>query len=138
MKQIAGTLRLDLAQYRELAAFAQFGSDLDKSTQALLARGQRLTELLKQDQYSPLPVAKQVLAIYMGTKGFVDDLAVEDIRAFEADLYHFVDTHHPGLLPKLMEKKELNDEMRGEFDKVLQEFKKQRAARRPAAAPAAR
>jgi F-type H+-transporting ATPase subunit alpha len=137
MKQIAGTLRLDLAQYRELAAFAQFGSDLDKSTQALLARGQRLTELLKQDQYSPLPVAKQVLAIYMGTKGYVDDLAVEDIRAFEADLYHFVDTHHPELLTKLMVKKELNDEMRGAFDKVIREFKKQRAARRPAAAPAA-
>jgi F-type H+-transporting ATPase subunit alpha len=136
MKQIAGTLRLDLAQYRELAAFAQFGSDLDKSTQALLARGQRLTELLKQDQYSPLPVTKQILAIYAGTKGYVDDLAVEEIRAFEAELYNFVDTHHPGLLPKLAEKKELNDEMRGEFDRVLQEFKKQRAARRPAVAAA--
>ena len=136
MKQIAGTLRLDLAQYRELAAFAQFGSDLDKSTQALLARGQRLTELLKQDQYSPLPVTKQILAIYAGTQGFVDDLAVEEIRSFEAELYHFVDTHHPGLLPKLAEKRVLNDETRGEFDKVLQEFKQQRAARQSAKASA--
>ena len=136
MKQIAGTLRLDLAQYRELAAFAQFGSDLDKSTQALLARGQRLTELLKQDQYSPLPVTKQILAIYAGTQGFVDDLAVEEIRSFEAELYHFVDTHHPGLLPKLAEKRGLNDETRGEFDKVLQEFKQQRAARQSAKATA--
>jgi len=136
MKQIAGTLRLDLAQYRELAAFAQFGSDLDKSTQAMLARGQRLTELLKQDQYSPLPVAKQVLAIFAGTNGYVDDLAVEEIRAFEAELYRFVDTHHPSLLPKLMEKKELTTEMRGEFDRVLKEFKELFAAKR--AAPAAR
>jgi F-type H+-transporting ATPase subunit alpha len=140
MKQLAGTLRLDLAQYRELAAFAQFGSDLDKSTQAMLARGQRLTELLKQDQYSPLPVAKQILAIYAGTNGYVDDLAVEEIRPFEAELYRFVDTHHPSLLPKLMEKKELNAELRGEFDKVLKEFKEQFAAKRrtAAAAPAAR
>jgi F-type H+-transporting ATPase subunit alpha len=138
MKQIAGTLRLDLAQYRELAAFAQFGSDLDKSTQALLARGQRLTELLKQDQYSPLPVTKQILAIYAGTNGFVDDLAVEELRTFEAELYRFVDTHHPSLLTRLVEKKELNAELRGEFDKVLKEFKEQFAAKRRAPAGAAR
>ena len=139
MKQIAGTLRLDLAQYRELAAFAQFGSDLDKATQAMLARGQRLTELLKQDQYSPLPVAKQILAIYAGTTGHVDDLSIEEIRPFETELYRFVDAHHPSVLQKLMEKKELNDEMRREFDKVLKEFKQRFLAERrtPAVAPAA-
>ena len=136
MKQLAGTLRLDLAQYRELAAFAQFGSDLDKSTQAQLARGQRLTELLKQDQYSPLPVGKQILAIYAGTNGYVDDLAVEEIRPFETELYRFVDTHHPSLLPKLMEKKELSAELRAEFDKVLKEVKEQFAAKRRSAAVA--
>ncbi|OFW01779.1 MAG: F0F1 ATP synthase subunit alpha, partial [Acidobacteria bacterium RIFCSPLOWO2_02_FULL_60_20] len=97
MKQVAGTLRLDLAQYRELAAFAQFGSDLDKATQAQLARGQRLVELLKQDQYVPLPVAQQVLAIYAGTNGFVDDVAVDDIRRFEAELYRYVENSHPSL-----------------------------------------
>ncbi|OFV96110.1 MAG: F0F1 ATP synthase subunit alpha [Acidobacteria bacterium RIFCSPLOWO2_12_FULL_54_10] len=123
MKQIAGTLRLELAQYRELAAFAQFGSDLDKATQALLSRGERLTELLKQDQYSPLPVAKQVLAVYAGTRGYVDDLPVEEVRRFESELYQFVDTHHPSLLQKLMEKKQLDDAMRQEFDGVLKEFK---------------
>src|SRR5690349_19544538 len=105
MKQVAGTLRLDLAQFRELAAFAQFGSDLDKATQAQLNRGQRLVEILKQDQYSPLAVAKQVLIIYAGTNGWVDDLAVEDLRAFENGLYRFVDNSHPSLLQKLMEKK---------------------------------
>ena len=130
MKQIAGTLRLDLAQYREMAAFAQFGSELDKSTQALLARGQRLTELLKQDQYSPLPIAKQVLAIYAGTRGFVDDLAVEEIRHFETELYRFVDNHHPSLWQKLMEKKELDQPLRDEFDRVLREFKQRWQAER--------
>ncbi|MBI4443545.1 MAG: F0F1 ATP synthase subunit alpha [Acidobacteria bacterium] len=138
MKQIAGTLRLDLAQYREMAAFAQFGSELDKSTQALLARGQRLTELLKQDQYSPLPVAKQVLAIYAGTQGFVDDLAVEEIRHFETELFRFVDNHHPSLWQKLMEKKELDQTLRDEFDRVLREFKQRLEAERttPSAVPA--
>ncbi|OFW12434.1 MAG: F0F1 ATP synthase subunit alpha [Acidobacteria bacterium RIFCSPLOWO2_02_FULL_59_13] len=136
MKQIAGTLRLELAQYRELAAFAQFGSDLDKATQALLARGERLTELLKQDQYSPLPVAKQVLAVYAGTRGSVDDLPVEEVRRFESELYRFVDTHHPSLLQKLMEKKQLDDAMRQEFDGVLKEFKERFMAERQSAKPA--
>src|SRR5262249_17468313 len=136
MKQIAGTLRLDLAQYRELAAFAQFGSDLDKATQALLARGQRLTELLKQDQYSPLPVAKQVLTIYAGTNGYVDDLAVEEIKAFEAGLFRFVDNSHPSLLQKLMEKKQLDDALRKEFDEVLRQYKQRYAAERGAATAA--
>src|SRR6201997_5352406 len=98
MRQIAGTLRLDLAQYRELAAFAQFGSDLDKASQAQLNRGKRLVEILKQPQYSPLPVEKQVALIFAGTKGLLDDLAVEDIRAFEAALYRFLDDSRPGIL----------------------------------------
>ena len=135
MKQVAGTLRLDLAQYRELAAFAQFGSDLDKATQALLARGQRLTELLKQDQYAPQPVAKQVLIIYAGTNGFVDDLPVEEIRAFEAGLYRFVDNSHPSLLQKLMEKKQLDDAMKKEFNEVLKQFKERFMAERSAPSP---
>ncbi|MBI4464496.1 MAG: F0F1 ATP synthase subunit alpha, partial [Acidobacteria bacterium] len=130
MKQIAGTLRLDLAQYRELAAFAQFGSELDKATQAMLARGQRLTELLKQDQYSPLPVAKQTLAIYAGTQGYVDDLAVDEIRHFETELYRFVDHHHPSLWQKLMEKRELDTSLREEFDRVLRDFKQRFLAER--------
>jgi F-type H+-transporting ATPase subunit alpha len=138
MKQVAGTLRLDLAQFRELAAFAQFGSDLDKATQAQLARGQRLTELLKQDQYAPLPVAKQVLAIYAGTNGFVDDLPVEDVRKYEAGLYRFVDHHHPSLWQKLMEKKQLDDAMKSEFAQVLAQFKERfLAEREPTAVPAA-
>ncbi|MBI3894962.1 MAG: F0F1 ATP synthase subunit alpha [Acidobacteria bacterium] len=135
MKQIAGTLRLELAQYRELAAFAQFGSDLDKATQALLARGERLTELLKQDQYSPLPVAKQVLSIYAGTRGYVDDLPVEEVRRFESELYQFVDTRHPSLLQKLMEKKQLDDTLRQEFDQVIKECKERFATQRKSATP---
>jgi F-type H+-transporting ATPase subunit alpha len=138
MKQVAGTLRLDLAQYRELAAFAQFGSDLDKATQAQLARGQRLVELLKQDQYAPLPVAKQVLSIYAGTNGFLDDLAVEDIRRFEAELYRFVENSHPSLWNQLMEKKQLDDGMKSDFTKVLNEFKQRFKSEQSAPAAAAR
>ena len=93
MKQVAGTLRLDLAQFRELAAFAQFGSDLDKATQAQLNRGRRLVELLKQDQYVPLPVAKQVLSVYAGTTGMIDDIPVEDVRRFEAELFRYDGGH---------------------------------------------
>ena len=138
MKQVAGTLRLDLAQYRELAAFAQFGSDLDKATQAQLARGQRLVELLKQDQYTPLPVANQVLAIYAGTNGFLDDVAVEEIRRFEAELYRFVENSHPSLWKQLMEKKQLDDTMKHDFTKVLNEFKQRFKSEQLAPAAAAR
>ncbi|HUR36337.1 MAG TPA: F0F1 ATP synthase subunit alpha, partial [Terriglobales bacterium] len=98
MRQVAGTLKLELAQYRELAAFAQFGSDLDKATQAQLNRGKRLVEILKQGQYQPLPFSKQIMIIYAGTNGFLDDLAVEDVKAFEADLYKYLDTVNPGIL----------------------------------------
>jgi len=105
MRQVAGTLRLDLAQYRELAAFSQFGSDLDKATQQQLARGKRLTEILKQGQYAPLPFSKQILIIYAGTQGLLDDLAVEDLRDFEKGLYAYVDTANPHVLRAIEEKK---------------------------------
>ncbi len=125
MKQVAGSLRLSMAQYRSLAAFAQFGSDLDKATAAQLHRGQRLVELLKQDQYSPLAVEKQIIAIYAGTNGFLDDLAVDRIRAFEASLYNFLDTAHPGLLADLQKKKTLDDDLRARLPQVLKEAKAQ-------------
>src|SRR5204862_8330375 len=95
MRQVAGSLKLELAQYRELAAFAQFGSDLDKATQQQLNRGKRLVEILKQGQYQPLPFSKQILIIFAGTGGFLDDIAVEDIRACEAELYKYVDNAKP-------------------------------------------
>jgi F-type H+-transporting ATPase subunit alpha len=128
MRQIAGTLRLDLAQYRELAAFAQFGSDLDKSSQAQLNRGKRLVEILKQPQYKPLPVEKQILIIYAGTSGTLDDMPVEACRKFEDELYRFVDNAHPGLLAKIREKKTLDDELKGEINNVLREVKERLAA----------
>src|SRR3982075_3408487 len=118
MRSIAGTLRLDLAQYRELAAFAQFGSDLDKSSQAQLNRGRRLVEILKQPQYQPLPVERQILIIYAGTNAFLDDLPVEDCRKFEAELYRFVDNAHPGLLAKIREQKALDDALKSEINNV--------------------
>jgi F-type H+-transporting ATPase subunit alpha len=123
MKQVAGSLRLELAQYRDLVAFAQFGSDLDKATQAQLNRGQRLTEILKQDQYKPLPVEKQILAIFAGTGGFLDGLPVEDCLPFERALYDFLDASYPGLGKKIVEKKQLDDALRQEVRKVLDEFK---------------
>jgi F-type H+-transporting ATPase subunit alpha len=123
MRQIAGTLRLNLAQYRELAAFAQFGSDLDKSSQAQLSQGKRLVEILKQGQYQPLPVEKQILIIYAGTFNFLEDLPVEACRAFEESLYRFVENAHPGLLAKIREKKTLDDELKREIDQALKEAK---------------
>src|SRR5690349_22251842 len=101
MRSVAGSLRLELAQYRELAAFAQFGSDLDKASQQQLNRGRRLVEILKQPQFQPLPVEKQILIIYAGTNAFLDDLPVEDIRKFEESLYRFVENAHPGLLAEI-------------------------------------
>jgi F-type H+-transporting ATPase subunit alpha len=130
MRQVAGSLRLDLAQFRELAAFAQFGSDLDKVTLAQLSRGQRLTEILKQDQYSPLPVEKQVLIIYAGGNGYLDDLEVADCRKFEESLYRFLDTSHTALLAKLREKKTLDDEIKGELARILPEAKERFKAER--------
>ena len=123
MKQVAGTLRLDLAQFRELQAFAQFGSDLDKATQAQLARGRRLTEILKQPQYEPMDVEKQVLVIWAATNGYTDDIAVDDVRRFETGLLQFVGNSHPGLLAAIAEKKQLTEEIRDDLKQVLEDFK---------------
>ena len=132
MRQVAGSLRLDLAQYRELAAFAQFGSDLDKTTQAQLARGQRMTEILKQGQYAPLPVAKQVAIIYAGTNGFLDDLEVEDLGAFEQSMLRFLETSKPEVLGNITERKILDDELKAELDAALTEAKERFKAERDA------
>ncbi|HSB76216.1 MAG TPA: F0F1 ATP synthase subunit alpha, partial [Terriglobales bacterium] len=134
MKQVGATLKLELAQYRELAAFAQFGSDLDKATQAQLARGERLVEVLKQDQYSPLPFSKQILIIYAGTNGQLDDLPVEQVRPFEKALYEYVDTMNPGLLEGIMQKKALDDQLKTEMNKVIKECKERFVVERQAAA----
>ena len=123
MKQVAGGLRLDLAQYRNLAAFAQMGSELDKTSTQQLARGSRMVEILKQGQYSPVPVEKQVLIIYAGTNGVLDDLPVDQCRAFEAELFRFVENAHPGILNSIREKKNLDDELKGQMNAVLKEFK---------------
>src|SRR3989449_331310 len=133
MKQVAGTLRLDMAQYRELAAFAQFGSDLDKATQAQLARGRRLTELLKQLQFRPLPVEKQVIAIFAGINGYLDDLEVPRVRAFEEALYKHLDGPGCPVARRLLEKKAIDDEMRAELRKSLDAFKSDFAAKVAAA-----
>jgi F-type H+-transporting ATPase subunit alpha len=123
MRQVAGTLRLELAQYRDLAAFAQFGSELDKSSMAQLNRGKRLIEVLKQPQYHPLPVEKQILILFAGANAYLDDLAVEDCRPFEDSMYQFVDNAHPGLLAKIREQKKIDDALRAEIHAVVKEAK---------------
>lgn len=122
MKQVAGSLRLDLAQYRELEAFAQFGSDLDKATQAQLERGKRLVEALKQPQYKPLPVEKQIVLIYAATNGYVDAYPVEAIGKYEEELYAFVESRHPEIFAELREKKTIDDAFAEKLNKVLDEF----------------
>ena len=122
MRQVAGSLRLDLAQYREMAAFAQFGSDLDAATQRMLARGTRLVEVLKQGQYEPLPVENQVLIIYAGTNGFLDNLSESVLKKYETELFRFVDTNHPEILAELRTKRELTDDIRARLEAVLREF----------------
>src|ERR1700738_1907544 len=134
MRQVAGTLKLELAQYRELAAFAQFGSDLDKATQQQLNRGQRLVELLKQGQFSPLPFSKQILIIFAGTSGVLDDMPVNQVREFEMDLYKYVETTNPGLLNAIMEKKILDDNLKAEMSRIIKEAKQQFVDSRQAAA----
>jgi len=138
MKQVAGTLRLEMAQFRELAAFAQFGSDLDKTTMAQLNRGRRLTEILKQGQYQPLAVEKQVIAIFAGTGGYLDDLGADEVGVFEKQLYSFLDTAHPAVLAKIREKRQLDDQLRTELRKVLDEFKAKFVADRKAMVAAAK
>nr|MBA3442125.1 hypothetical protein [Pyrinomonadaceae bacterium] len=124
MKQVAGTLRLDLAQFRELQAFAQFGSELDRTTQAQLERGRRLTELLKQPQYQPIDVEKQVLVIWAGTNGYLDDIPVEQVRRFELEFLRFVENSNPGLLQNIREKKALSDEIKNDLKQVVTDFKR--------------
>src|SRR6478736_459919 len=138
MRQVAGTLRLDLAQYRELAAFAQFGSDLDKSTQAQLNRGARLVEVLKQPQYEPLPVERQVAIIYAGTNGFLDDLEVEQVRPFSEELNKYVESMNPKLLDTIMQKKTIDDAIKAEIEKTLKEFKQRFVSERQSEKAAAR
>src|ERR1700688_425206 len=123
MRQVAGSLRLSMAQYRSLAAFAQFGSELDKASAAQITRGARMVEILKQGQYSPIPVEKQVLIVYAGTNGVLDDLPVNQCRAFETGLYSFVENAHPGILTTISEKKTLDDALKGTLNTVLAEFK---------------
>jgi F-type H+-transporting ATPase subunit alpha len=123
MRQVSGSLRLELAQYRALAAFAQFGSDLDKASQQQLTRGARLVEILKQPQYSPLPVEKQVVIVYAGTSGVLDDLPLDKLKLFEGDLYRFIDNAYPAIFSEIREKKELSDDLKKTMNSALKEFK---------------
>jgi F-type H+-transporting ATPase subunit alpha len=124
MTKIAGSLRLDLAQYRDLAAFAKFGSDLDKSTQAQLTRGGRTEEILKQNQYEPLPVEKQIAIIFLAVNGFLDPVPREKVGEIEKQFYAFLDSSHPDLLKNIKDKKELTDELSNQMTSVCEEFMK--------------
>jgi F-type H+/Na+-transporting ATPase subunit alpha len=136
MRQIAGTLRLDMAQYRDLAAFAQFGSDLDKASLAQLNRGKHLVEVLKQGQFEPLPVERQIVIIFAGTQGYLDDLPVDQVPKFEEELYRFVDNAHRGLWGAILEKKTLDDALRNYIHAVIKEFKDRFIAEQQPAATA--
>jgi F-type H+-transporting ATPase subunit alpha len=125
MRQVAGSMRLDLAQYRELAAFAQFGSDLDAATQRQLSRGMRLVEILKQDQYTPLPVEKQVAIIYAAVNGFVDQLEVAHLKRYETELYRFLESRHADVLQSIAEKKQLDDQVKEKLNAALEAFAKE-------------
>src|SRR5260370_30611182 len=134
MGRVAGTLRLGLAQYRELAAFAQFGSDLDKSTQAQLTRGARLVEILKQPQYEPLAIERQVAIIFAGTKGYLDAVALADLRAYEVDLYRFMESRYPEVFEGIADKKQLDDQLTRGLTRAVEEFTGDFSARKAAAA----
>jgi F-type H+-transporting ATPase subunit alpha len=122
MKQVAGSLRLDLAQYREMAAFAQFGSDLDAATQRMLSRGTRLVEILKQGQYQPLSVERQILIIYAGTNGFVDHLSESALKKYETELSRFIENRHPDIYNDIRTKRELTDDLRERINAAFKEF----------------
>lgn len=124
MKKVAGTLKLDLAQYRELEAFAKFGSDLDKATQRTLSKGSRLVELLKQGQYNPVPVEKQVLSIYLGTNGYMDNVSVHDIKRFESEALEYFEVNHNNIFEKIKRERQLSDETISEIKKAADEFLK--------------
>jgi len=123
MKQVAGKLRLDLAQYREMAAFAQFGSDLDAATQAQLFRGERLVEILKQDQYKPFSVAEQVISIFSGVRGLLDDIAVKDIKKFEVSFINFINEKHKDVIESIEKEKKLDDAMEDKIKALIDEYK---------------
>src|SRR5271155_4794874 len=138
MRQVAGSLRLDMAQYRELAAFAQFGADqLDKATQAQLSRGQRLTEILKQDQFAPFSVQKQVLSLFVATSGAIDNVPVDQVRRFEGEFIQFVESNYGGILKTISEKQALDDGIKAEIKKAADSFKERFMASIKDAAPAA-
>ena len=122
MKQVAGSIKLELAQYREMAAFAQFASDLDAATQRLLARGERLTELLKQPQYKPLPVEEQVVAIYAGVKGFIDTVPVIDVTRFEEGLMSAVRANHTDILDAIREQQAISDETDAKLKTAIETY----------------
>ena len=126
MKKVAGSIKLELAQYREMAAFAQFGSDLDASTQKLLNRGSKLTELLKQNQYSPMTIAEQVVSIFTGVNGYLDDLDVSQIRDFERDLYDLIKSSHPDLIESINSSGNLDDDVSAKLTSIIEDFKKSR------------
>ena len=123
MKAIAGSLRLDLAQYRELAAFAQFGSDLDKATQAQLRRGEHMVEILKQDQYVPLPLEDQVMIIFAGGEGFVDDIPIPDVKRFESEFLAFMRKEYPDVPHEIAASKDLTDKVKETLRKAIKQFK---------------
>jgi F-type H+-transporting ATPase subunit alpha len=122
MKKVAGSLKLDLAQYRELEAFAKFGSDLDKSTQKTLSRGARLVELLKQGQYSPMPVEKQVVSIYLGTNGFLDEVPIHELKRFETEIQDYIEVNYPNVYESIKKEKQLNDTAINDIKKAAQEM----------------
>ena len=124
MKKVAGSIKLELAQYREMAAFAQFGSDLDVSTQKLLNRGSKLTELLKQNQYSPLTVAEQVVSIFTGVSGYLDDIELNKIKKFETDLLEKVRNDHADILENINSSGKLEDDIKGKIIEVIELIKK--------------
>ena len=126
MKKVAGSIKLELAQYREMAAFAQFGSDLDASTQKLLNRGSKLTELLKQDQYSPMPVAQQVIAVFSGVKGFLDDVELGDIKDIEKQIYTEVKSSNPEVIDDINSTGKLDEENEKKLIQLIEKFKKTR------------
>jgi len=124
MRQVAGSLRLDLANYRELEAFVKFGSDLDKTTQSQITRGQRLVELLKQDQYSPMPVAKQIAIIFVGTQGLLDKLPVKSVGRFEKEFLEYLDNKYPDIFETITREKMLSDELKEKLKNTVEEFLK--------------
>ena len=128
MRQVAGRLKIDLAQFRELAAFAQLGSDLDKATMATLARGEHMTELLKQGQYVPMPVEEQVAVLYTGVNGFIDELPVDSIREFEKEFLHYLHTQYPEILVEIKDKKALSDDLMERMNKVITGFTREFSA----------